>query len=225
MSAINIISVNVLDNPSYFQNPLQLEIQYECLYPLQHGKLCVYRCSCLVAGRRTNIMILLAIGTDLEWKLIYVGSPESEKYDQVLDSVLVGPVAPGSYRFVFQVRGTSSVAVSASWQLLSPLGFAVQADPPNPRQLPQDDIVGVTVMLLTCSYNQQASIMMHVCLYAACPAQEMTEMFAMPRSSIAIFLGDTVSLCCRSSCELAIMLVLIIMRSSTERWRLHPTHL
>lgn len=104
MSAINITSVNVLDNPSYFQNPLQLEIQYECLYPLQH---------------------------DLEWKLIYVGSPESEKYDQVLDSVLVGPVAPGSYRFVFQ------------------------ADPPNPKQLPQDDIVGVTVMLLTCSYNQQ----------------------------------------------------------------------
>lgn len=41
---------------------------------------------------------------DLEWKLIYVGSPESEKHDQVLDSVLVGPVAPGSYRFVFQVK-------------------------------------------------------------------------------------------------------------------------
>ena len=31
----------------------------------------------------------------------------------------------------------------------------VKADPPNPAQLPQDDIVGVTVMLLTCSYNQQ----------------------------------------------------------------------
>lgn len=39
MSAINITSVNVLDNPSYFVNPLQLEIQYECLYPLQHGEL------------------------------------------------------------------------------------------------------------------------------------------------------------------------------------------
>jgi hypothetical protein len=41
---------------------------------------------------------------DLEWKLTYVGSAESEKYDQVLDSVLVGPVFPGQYRFVFQVR-------------------------------------------------------------------------------------------------------------------------
>ena len=37
----------------------------------------------------------------------------------------------------------------------------VKADPPNPAQLPQDDIVGVTVMLLTCSYNQQVSMSGH----------------------------------------------------------------
>lgn len=47
--------------------------------------------------------------SDLEWKLIYVGSPESEKYDQTLDSVLVGPVAPGSYRFVFQASTAALV--------------------------------------------------------------------------------------------------------------------
>ncbi len=50
---------------------------------------------------------------DLEWKLIYVGSPESEKYDQVLDSVLVGPVAPGSYRFVFQVSTNRTLTSTA----------------------------------------------------------------------------------------------------------------
>lgn len=44
-------------------------------------------------------------GADLEWKLTYVGSAESEKYDQVLDTVFVGPVAPGQYRFVFQASG------------------------------------------------------------------------------------------------------------------------
>ena len=44
-----------------------------------------------------------ALHADLEWKLIYVGSAESEDFDQVLDSVLVGPVYPGQYRFVFQV--------------------------------------------------------------------------------------------------------------------------
>lgn len=47
---------------------------------------------------------LLPSPADLEWKLTYVGSAESEKYDQVLDTVFVGPVAPGQYRFVFQVR-------------------------------------------------------------------------------------------------------------------------
>lgn len=43
------------------------------------------------------------ISADLEWKLTYVGSAESEKYDQELDSVLVGPVVRGQYRFIFQV--------------------------------------------------------------------------------------------------------------------------
>ena len=42
-------------------------------------------------------------GTDLEWKLIYVGSAEDETYDQLLESVLVGPVNVGNYRFVLQV--------------------------------------------------------------------------------------------------------------------------
>lgn len=34
--------------------------------------------------------------TDLEWKLIYVGSAESEDYDQELDSCMVGPVPVGA---------------------------------------------------------------------------------------------------------------------------------
>lgn len=46
---------------------------------------------------------------DLEWKLIYVGSAEDEKYDQVLESVLVGPVNVGNYRFVFQVCNNPTI--------------------------------------------------------------------------------------------------------------------
>lgn len=42
------------------------------------------------------------VGADLEWKLIYVGSAEDETYDQLLESVLVGPVNVGNYRFVLQ---------------------------------------------------------------------------------------------------------------------------
>lgn len=107
MSAVNVTNVAVLDNPSMFLNPFQFEISYECLLPLND---------------------------DLEWKLIYVGSAEDEKYDQLLESVLVGPVNVGNYRFVFQ------------------------ADPPKPEKIPEGDILGVTVLLLTCSYMGQEFI-------------------------------------------------------------------
>ncbi|XP_050374191.1 probable histone chaperone ASF1A [Argentina anserina] len=104
MSAVNITNVAVLDNPSAFLNPFQFEISYECLASLKD---------------------------DLEWKLIYVGSAEDETYDQLLESVLVGPVNVGNYRFVFQ------------------------ADPPDPTKIRDEDIIGVTVLLLTCSYMGQ----------------------------------------------------------------------
>mmetsp|Transcript_26501 Transcript_26501/g.90617 ORF Transcript_26501/g.90617 Transcript_26501/m.90617 type:complete len:190 (+) Transcript_26501:131-700(+) len=107
MSAINVTHVQVLDNPSMFSNPLQFEIQYECLQNLEK---------------------------DLEWKITYVGSAESDDMDQELDKVLVGPVVVGSYRFVFQ------------------------ADPPDPSRIPNDDLLGVTVILLTCSYNDKEFI-------------------------------------------------------------------
>ena len=67
----------------------------------------------------------------MEWKVVYVGSADDETQDQELDSVLVGPDAVGSYRFVFQ------------------------ADAPDPSRIPPEDLLGVTVVLLTCSYRGQ----------------------------------------------------------------------
>ncbi|KMZ63469.1 ASF1 like histone chaperone [Zostera marina] len=107
MSAVSITNVTVLDNPTAFLNPFEFEISYECLVPLKD---------------------------DLEWKLIYVGSAEDETYDQLLESVLVGPVNIGNYRFVFQ------------------------ANPPDPSKIGDEDIIGVTVLLLTCSYLGQEFI-------------------------------------------------------------------
>lgn len=40
---------------------------------------------------------------DLEWRMIYVGSAESQEYDQVLDSIMVGPIPVGVNKFVFSV--------------------------------------------------------------------------------------------------------------------------
>lgn len=52
----------------------------------------------------TCLCIPLHYFSDLEWKIIYVGSAESVDHDQTLDSVLVGPVPGGKHMFVFQVR-------------------------------------------------------------------------------------------------------------------------
>ncbi|KAI1101618.1 histone deposition protein Asf1 [Jackrogersella minutella] len=66
---------------------------------------------------------------DLEWKLTYVGSATSDQYDQELDSLLVGPIPVGVNKFIFE------------------------ADAPKTTRIPDADILGVTVVLLTCSYD------------------------------------------------------------------------
>ncbi|KAA6408766.1 MAG: histone chaperone asf1 [Lasallia pustulata] len=66
---------------------------------------------------------------DLEWKLTYVGSATSSEHDQELDSLLVGPIPVGVNKFIFE------------------------ADAPDLKRIPTSEILGVTVILLTCSYD------------------------------------------------------------------------
>ncbi|XP_017787139.1 PREDICTED: histone chaperone asf1b [Nicrophorus vespilloides] len=107
MAKVQLCNITVMDNPSPFSNPFQFEITFECIEELKE---------------------------DLEWKMIYVGSAESEEYDQVLDSVFVGPIPEGKHMFMFQ------------------------ADPPNVSRIPENDAIGVTVVLLTCLYKGQEFI-------------------------------------------------------------------
>lgn len=74
------------------------------------------------------------LSEDLEWKIIYVGAAESEEFDQTLETILVGPVPGGRHKFVFQ------------------------ATPPDTSKIPLQDAVGVTVVLLTCSYRNKEFI-------------------------------------------------------------------
>ncbi|EDO48172.1 predicted protein [Nematostella vectensis] len=104
MAKVNLISVNVHENPTSFLAPLRFEVTFECTEE---------------------------ITDDLDWKIIYVGSAECSDYDQVLDSVLVGPVPIGRHMFVFE------------------------ANPPDPKKILDQDILGVTVLLLTCSYRER----------------------------------------------------------------------
>ena len=107
MAKVHVCNVLVLDNPAQFMSKLEFEITFECIEDLPE---------------------------DLEWKIIYVGSAESEEYDQILDTVYVGPVPEGRHKFVFS------------------------ADPPNPAKIPVTDVVGVTVILITCAYRGQVII-------------------------------------------------------------------
>lgn len=56
MAKVHVCSVHVQNNPSTFKSPFEFEITFECLEELSE---------------------------DLEWKIIYVGSAESEEFDQV----------------------------------------------------------------------------------------------------------------------------------------------
>ena len=84
---------------------------------------------------------------------MYVGSASSEAYDQTLDSVLVGPVPAGRHRFVFQVGSTVTTTLQLRIRIRSTFASYVQADSPSPDKLPAEDVVGVTVVLLTCSFR------------------------------------------------------------------------
>lgn len=102
MALVNVSNIEVVKKHSRFADPFIFEIEFEAVVGLQD---------------------------DLEWKLIYVGSAESEAFDQELDSILVGPIPQGANKFIFE------------------------ADAPKPSSIP--DIVGVTVILITCSYRGQ----------------------------------------------------------------------
>ncbi|VEL22715.1 unnamed protein product [Protopolystoma xenopodis] len=107
MAKVNVCNVEVLGNPSGFFDPFKFVITFECHEPLEE---------------------------DLEWKLIYVSSAYNESLDQVLDSILVGPVPVGRHQFIFE------------------------AGAPDPKKIPCEDIVGVTVVLIQALYRDKEFI-------------------------------------------------------------------
>lgn len=86
-----------------------------------------------------------------------MGSAEDDTYDQQLESVFVGPVNVGKYRFVLQVMNTL-LTFQLCQRLETYAETNLQADPPEPSKIREEDIIGVTVLLLTCSYVGQEFI-------------------------------------------------------------------
>lgn len=65
---------------------------------------------------------------------MYVGSASGPQYDQELDAVLVGPVPLGTSRFILQTPH------------------------PDRSRIPEDDLVGATVIMIQCLYRAREFI-------------------------------------------------------------------
>ena len=78
-------TVTVLNNPTHFSNPFHFEITFECLEPLNDGAPPPSLASMPGPGGRPALPHSHpdALGADLEWKLIYVGSAYDQQKDQV----------------------------------------------------------------------------------------------------------------------------------------------
>ena len=72
----------------------------------------------------------------------------------------------------------------------------MQADPPDPKQIPAQDAIGVTVVLLTCSYKKQEFV--RVGYFVSCEYQDpelsenppATPIFEQVRVTIQVDIND-----------------------------------
>jgi histone chaperone ASF1 len=104
MAAISVNNIAVLNNPAPFLTPLKFEITFEA-----H----------------------VALEADVDWTVTYVGSGDNQQYDQVLDSVAVGPIGVGVSRFTLETPA------------------------PDAARIPADDLLGSTICFVSCAYRGQ----------------------------------------------------------------------
>ena len=74
---------------------------------------------------------LAELKKEIEWKVIYIGSADDDHYDQELESVEIGPLQLGTMK------------------------FQLDAACPDYKKIPEGDVLGVTAILICCSYNNQ----------------------------------------------------------------------
>lgn len=83
--------------------------------------------------------------------MIYVGSAEDETRDQELDAVLLPANNTGRFKFVLQV------------------------DAPKSSLIPTSDLIGVTIILLTCSYKDTEFVRVGYYVSNEYPTAELNE--------------------------------------------------
>ena len=105
MASINILNIIPKNIISKFTDPFSFEVIFEVLSELKK---------------------------EMEWKMIYIGSAEDKKYDQILETIEIdGPFHLGSMKFEFT------------------------GEAPDINLIPESEVLGVTAVILCCSYNNQ----------------------------------------------------------------------
>ena len=109
MASINILNIIPKNITCKFTEPFSFEVIFEVLSELKK---------------------------EMEWKMIYIGSAEDKKYDQVLETIEIdGPFHLGSMKFEF-------------------IGEA-----PDINQIPETEVLGVTAIILCTGITGWAWLM------------------------------------------------------------------
>ncbi|CAD8133531.1 unnamed protein product [Paramecium octaurelia] len=105
MALINITNIVFDSDTALFNSPIQMQITFEVMRQLDE---------------------------EIEWKLIYIGSPTSDKYDQVLEQFSMPPLQQGTMQFTLMSSG------------------------PNFELIPsKDDLFGASAIILSVKYRKQ----------------------------------------------------------------------
>jgi histone chaperone ASF1 len=132
--------VEFLNNPARFLDPYNFRVTFECISALKEGA-----SHCI----NQDIFVDDTSYSDLEWRLIYVASPDNAELDQELDDCLVGPVPVGVNAFEFE------------------------GCPPSPQSIPPGDVLGVAALILTGSYREQEFVRVGYYQYTEYDNEEM----------------------------------------------------
>lgn len=125
MSLLSITDVQVTNPNSKFEELLEFKISINCMEHLPG---------------------------ELEWNLIYVGSSESNLYDQIIDNVSVGPIPPGNHEFNFNAE-----------------------NPIDPKRIQEGHLLGPTVLILNAAYNNQEFVRVGYYVNIFYESQELNE--------------------------------------------------
>lgn len=125
MSLLSITDVEVVEPYANFKDKLHFKIRFNCMEELPG---------------------------ELEWNLIYVGSPESAQYDQIVDTVSIGPIPPGNHEFDFE--STNEI---------------------DPSRIQEGHLLGSTVLILNATYNDQEFVRVGYYVAVAYEQQELNE--------------------------------------------------